>query len=536
MEVGAPAWAPQAFLWMAAFAAVIFVFSSPALSPRVPHTVVRLVSVPLAALGFALMLRPRGEHPVYCLIYFVTTVWRELESPHIEFTVVRSAIEVAEMAVLVGILYRFFYHRFAEPLMLGAWAIAVLGVTAITASLMTIAAKSFSLDSPDSLFLFGGSMAAAWRYWWLGNACNFLAIAGPAATLVNLRHRLHRLLLTSGPDRRAFIGLTAALLVTTLFSFPVFDMSWRAFPPDVILSLRLLPVPFVMAMAARFRANGAAVATMIFTVISVVSITGPAARQNWANMPLTATPTHTLLLVTTIACMVLAAISRQLQSAVNDALKAGEVKSRFIGLMSHELRTPLNAILGFSELMKMQSLYELGEQVATLDNIHASGQRLLAMIDALLSHAGEGETIFELRKEPLHLHTAVTGALHELEELANSSGCTVDLDIPTEMFVEADARALRQVLHVLFGHALRLCEDNGVTKISARHAQTDTILEIRSDMLRNEASDELDRVESQLVNALVLAHGARLTVRKSPHGRTARVRFFATRAANGGAG
>ncbi|MES2137535.1 MAG: HAMP domain-containing sensor histidine kinase [Pseudomonadota bacterium] len=208
------------------------------------------------------------------------------------------------------------------------------------------------------------------------------------------------------------------------------------------------------------------------------------------------------------------------------------MKSRFIGLMSHELRTPLNAILGFSELMKMQSLRELGEEVATLDNIHASGQRLLAMIDALLSHAGQGETIFKLCKEPLHLASAIEGAVHELADEIDKCACTVELDVPHAIFLEADPRALRQIVHVLLGHALRLCERGGTVSVAARHAGTDTTLDISAARLQKHAIDELDKVEAQLVSALVLAHGARMTVRRSGQsGRTARVRFFATRAA-----
>jgi hypothetical protein len=44
--------------------------------------------------------------------------------------------------------------------------------------------------------------------------------------------------------------------------------------------------------------------------------------------------------------------------------------------------------------------------------------------------------------------------------------------------------------------------------------------------------DEIDKVEFQLVNALALAHGARLSFKTTgSSGRTARLRFFATRAA-----
>src|SRR5439155_11975056 len=108
-----------------------------------------------------------------------------------------------------------------------------------------------------------------------------------------------------GRDRGRFIGLAVTLLIVSLFAFPVNDMSWIDLPPDVVVATRLLPVPFAMAMATRFRANGAAVAILIFTIVAVISVTGPNAASNWREPVSPVRPTHTILRVTTIACRVL---------------------------------------------------------------------------------------------------------------------------------------------------------------------------------------------------------------------------------------
>lgn len=528
---GLPLRLPGALLWMIAFAVAEYIFSMRELAAIVPGTALRLISIPLALLAVALMLRPAREAPAYALIYVGVSLLGAAESPHLAFSIARITIEAFEMMFIVWLLFRYFFHRFADPVVVGVWAIAVLAVTAVGALFKVVAADLLPLDDPDYPQALGGGIGIAWRNWWLGDACTFLAIAGPIATLSNLRHRLKRLLTTPG-ERWAFAALTVALAATSLFGFLLANMPWLGFPPDVILAVRLLPVPFAMAMAGRFRANGAAIAILIFTLIGAYSATSGPGQQVWQGAPVPATPRQTLILITTITCMVLAGISHQLKLALNEALEASQVKSRFIAMLNHELRTPLNAILGFSELMRMQSLSELGKAVTAVDNIHASGQRLLAMVDALLSHAGGGETVFELHKEPLQLASAVEGAVGELADQVRACGCAISVDIPDALFLDADPRALRQILHVLLGHELRWCDPGSAISIVAQQVGTDTILEIASNKLKASVGDDFDKVESHLVNALVMAHGGRMTVtQRGPTGRNARLTFFATHAA-----
>jgi signal transduction histidine kinase len=521
--------------WLLGFAAAEWLFSAPQLAPTIPHTALRLVSIPLALFALALMLRPAREAPFHAAIFAAVSFSRGFATPHIEFSVARILIETGQMGLIAWLLFRHFYDRLKDPLVLAGWAVTVLAVTASSALLMAAAAASLGLTSTDDLRMLGGSLSVAWRYWWLANACTFLTLAGPVATLVVLRQRLRVLLTTPGSHRRRFIGVTTGLVLSLLFAFPVFDMSWRGFPPDLLIALQMVPVPFAMALAARYRANGAAIATLMFTLIAVVSVTGPAHRVNWQSMPTMATPTHALLLVTASACMVIAGISRQLKLALNDALEASQMKSRFIAMLNHELRTPLTAILGFSELMRMRQLREFDDALGPVENIHASGQRLLAMIEGLLGQADHGASAFELEKQRIEIGTSIAAAIDEMpSEFAELGqfGVTVSVSAPEELWIDADPRALKQMLGVLLTYPLRFAGPAAQISVSADHAGTNTIVEISSTGLINAAADDRDKIEVQLVQALALAHGARLMIAQSDRSsRIARLIFFATRAA-----
>jgi signal transduction histidine kinase len=520
-----------ALLWLGVFAFAELLFNQPQLVPVIPGTDLRLISVSMALFALGLMLRPVSEAPLYCLIYVLASVRPELGSPDFDLVLARVAVETFQTVAIVCVTVRFFWKRLGDPLTVALWATAVLAITAAGAGLTVAIESLIPLSSAALAHELGGSDWIAWRTWWLGNACSYLTVGAPAAALITLRHRLKRRLASPGWERRRFIGLIAALLIVTLFAFPITDMSSLGLPPDVMLAKRLLPMPFVLALAARFRAYGSAIGVLIFSVVAVLSLTGAHASVNWTGITPPTTPMHVLLLVTAATSMVIAATSRQLKLALNEALEASQMKSRFIAMLNHELRTPLNAILGFSELMRMRQLRQIDDAIGPLANIHASGQRLLAMIEGLLNSADHGASAFELEKQPVELGAVIAAAVDEVPDFA-VLGVTVTIAVPSQLWIDADPRALKQMLSVLLAYPLRFVGPDARIVILAEHSATDTIIQISSQGLINAAVDDRDKIEVQLVDALALAHGARLSIRHSDRSsRIARLTFFATRAA-----
>jgi signal transduction histidine kinase len=502
-----------ALLWLLGFAVAELLLNRPGLMPTVPGTELRLISAPMALFALALMLRPASEAPLYCLVYVLASVWPDLGSSHFDFALARVAIETFQTVAIVCVTVRFFWSRLGDPLIVAAGSVVPMG-------------------PGDYIRELAGGSSIAWRYWWLGNTCSYMTLGAPAAALVTLRHRVKRVLVSPGWERRRFIGLVIAILLVTLFAFPIADLSWLGLPPDVMLAKRLLPMPFVLALAARFRAYGSAIGVLIFSIVAILSMTGPHASANWVGTVPPVTPTHMLLLVTAATSMVIAATSRQLKLALNEALEASQLKSRFIAMLNHELRTPLNAILGFSELMRVRQLRQFDDAIGPLANIHASGQRLLAMIEGLLNSADHGASAFELEKESVELSAAVAAAVDDMSGELADFGVTISISAREDLWIDADPRALKQMLAVLLTYPLRFVGPGGRISISAEHAGTDTIIEINSRGLINAAADDRDTIEVQLVEALALAHGARLTIVHSDRSsRIARLTFFATRAA-----
>ncbi len=150
------------------------------------------------------------------------------------------------------------------------------------------------------------------------------------------------------------------------------------------------------------------------------------------------------------------------------AEEASLAKSRFLATMSHELRTPLNAILGFSEVMKGElfGAHTVSAYRDYSNDIHASGQHLLTLINEILDLSRVEAGRYELKEESLALAHIVEDCRHLLNLRADKRAITiVDLIEPDLPRIWADERALRQVILNLLSNAIKFTPQGGTVTI-----------------------------------------------------------------------
>ncbi|PKP08458.1 MAG: hypothetical protein CVU09_15560 [Bacteroidetes bacterium HGW-Bacteroidetes-4] len=75
------------------------------------------------------------------------------------------------------------------------------------------------------------------------------------------------------------------------------------------------------------------------------------------------------------------------QAAKEKAEEADRLKSRFLTNMNHEIRTPLNALMGFSDLLTKNTPFNDEQKAEFQKTIKQSGQKLLTIIENILSAA-----------------------------------------------------------------------------------------------------------------------------------------------------
>ncbi|MBI3781607.1 MAG: PAS domain S-box protein, partial [candidate division NC10 bacterium] len=149
---------------------------------------------------------------------------------------------------------------------------------------------------------------------------------------------------------------------------------------------------------------------------------------------------------------------------------ASRHKSAFLANMSHELRTPLNSVLGFSELLQQQVHGPLTEKQARyLDNIHSSGQHLLALINDLLDLSKVEAGKIELRVQPFVLREALVAALSAIRCQADAKSLQLLLQVDEALStLTADPLRFKQIVYNLLSNAVKFTPQGGQIIVTAR--------------------------------------------------------------------
>ena len=231
----------------------------------------------------------------------------------------------------------------------------------------------------------------------------------------------------------------------------------------------------------------------------------------------------------------LAELAEKHQQASETAESASRAKSEFLANMSHELRTPLNAIIGFSEIMEREMFGPLGHAryKEYSGDILSSGQHLLALINDILDMSKIEAGKLTLRPEALELPEIIEDVVRLIRTRAEAGGLILALDIPELPAVEADYRALKQILLNLLTNAVKFTPRGGRVEVAAKAridgrvqvSVTDTGIGIaEADLAR--LAKPFEQIESQhaktqqgtglglaLTKSLVEGHGGALEIK-----------------------
>ena len=167
-------------------------------------------------------------------------------------------------------------------------------------------------------------------------------------------------------------------------------------------------------------------------------------------------------------------IADNLNEEKERANAGNKAKSEFLANISHELRTPLNAIIGFSDIMRSNMFGPLGaaKYHEYVDDIHDSGNFLLGVINDVLDMSKIEAGRFHLDPEKVHLHDLLDETLRIIKIQADQAGISVKQRIPKSLELNADRRAVKQILLNLLSNAVKFTNKGGKICVTARALKT----------------------------------------------------------------
>ena len=173
----------------------------------------------------------------------------------------------------------------------------------------------------------------------------------------------------------------------------------------------------------------------------------------------------------------------KMRAAQEHAEAANRAKSLFLANMSHELRTPLNAVIGFSDIMRQRLFGALGDERYQdyAEQIHESGNRLLAMISDILDMARLEAGLLEMHFEQINLADLIEDCVRGVREDAQARGLALVAETQSGVSLMADRRAVKQIALHLLSNAMKFTASGGHVSIAARESAGSTALIVRDD-------------------------------------------------------
>ena len=211
------------------------------------------------------------------------------------------------------------------------------------------------------------------------------------------------------------------------------------------------------------------------------------------------------------------------------------VRQEFLSNVSHELRTPLTAILAFVESLEDGAAEDPETSRRFLSIIRRNSERMRDLINDILELSAIEAGTVSVEPAPLCLASHVQDCFTSLGARASERQVELRNEVPPEVFIQADARRLEQMLTNLVDNAIKFNREGGAVIVG--HERTGGRDRIHvSDKGEGIPAEHLvriferfyrvDRARSRalggtglglaIVKHLARAHGGEATVRSAP--------------------
>ena len=144
-------------------------------------------------------------------------------------------------------------------------------------------------------------------------------------------------------------------------------------------------------------------------------------------------------------------------------------QSQFLANFTHELRTPLNSIIGFSGLLKDQTLGTLGnpEYLKYANDINTSGVHLLSLINDILDYSKSEVGKLKVNITEVDVVKVIKQALSIISPRASESKVDLLQSFSNDYFIlRLDPKRFKQIMLNLLSNSVKFTPEGGSVTVS----------------------------------------------------------------------
>lgn len=300
-----------------------------------------------------------------------------------------------------------------------------------------------------------------WTTWWLGDAIGILVFA-PLFIVWNKR-RIFSLRLNE-----VFLGALTALLLIVLTA-----MIFSGFPRPLSHEdpLKFLLFPPLLWIAMRFGQFGIVNSIFVISVTSILSIAARSTTLDSQNFGMSLLILQIYLGVISASFMILSAIVAERQRAEQEQRRLiarsvrldkrrayfkrlNEAKDEFISLASHQLRTPSTSAKLNLGILQANPESLTAAQLHHIDAAYDANERLLRIIDDLLTAAEVGAGELALQKRDVDMERLLNAVIKDLDSVTKGRKQTVQfVRIPNDYSWNVDEKKFSIAMENLIENA-----------------------------------------------------------------------------------
>ncbi|MEP6859386.1 MAG: ATP-binding protein [Deltaproteobacteria bacterium] len=166
---------------------------------------------------------------------------------------------------------------------------------------------------------------------------------------------------------------------------------------------------------------------------------------------------------------------------VTTVRKLETVRRDFIANVSHELRTPVAVIRANAETLLAGAKNDPQMATKLIEGLHRNSERLARILADLLDLSRLDAGQYRLELAPTSVKAVTEQSLTAVEPQAQARKISVVVDVPEDLEVRADAKALDQILVNLIDNGVKYTQAEGHVWVAAKQLDATVRIEVRDD-------------------------------------------------------